>query len=395
MDYLLEMEAAQRCKRGMKICGDVILKTKDPGSGRYICVLSDGLGSGVKANVLATLTARMAQQYVLNDFDLTRSARIIMNTLPVCRERKISYATFSLFDVDPSGRARIVEYDSPSFFFLRRGRVVVPEKTRLDLSRSKAFKEEYLLYSEINMQAGDRLVFCSDGVTQAGLGSPAHPLGWREKPAAAYLEDLLGRSPGLSARALSRRFAEQALLVDGGRPKDDITALTVFMREPRRLLIATGPPMDGGRDKALAERVKSFSGRIIACGGTTANILSREWQRPLSINIRERSEGIPPTSTLEGADLVTEGMLTLNRAAEMLEKGQDDPSPSQIKDGADRFVQLVRDSDRIHFLVGTRINEAHQDPSVPVEIGIRRTMVSRICRVLEEHYLKETSVEYI
>ena len=71
------------------------------------------------------------------------------------------------------------------------------------------------------------------------------------------------------------------------------------------------------------------------------------------------------------------------------------PVASLPNDPVKTFVEILLDSDQIHFIVGTKINEAHQDPNIPVEIGSRRTIVGRLRAALENIYLKETSQEYL
>ena len=93
---------------------------------------------------------------------------------------------------------------------------------------------------------------------------------------------------------------------------------------------------------------------------------------------------------MEGADLVTEGILTLTRTAQLLEKDE----PPREKNPAAKLYDILVESDSIQFVVGARINEAHQDPNLPIDLEIRRNIIKRICKVLEEKYLKETSIQY-
>ncbi len=393
MDYFTDIAWAQQVKEGQRIGGDAVFLSRTEKDDRNICILSDGLGSGVKANVLATMTGRMAQRYVEEEKDIIRAAEIIMNTLPVCRERRISYATFTICEITADGEARILEYDNPPYIMIREGRVMEVEKIRRELNRPSAFKKEEILYSEVKLQYGDRLIFFSDGVTQAGLGTPGYPLGWRQKKVAQFIEGLMNTDRMLSSWHLTRSLTRQARFLDRGKAMDDITALSVYFRRPREILVVTGPPMDQKNDAPMARRIAEFPGKTVLAGGTTANLVSRELNRKLTINLKMRTEKVPPASEMEGITLVTEGMLTLTRVAEILEKKDEDALSGY--DGASRFAALLINSDRAVFLVGTRINEAHQDPSIPFEIGIRRTIVKRIAAALETNYLKKTTTEYI
>jgi len=112
-EFFIEVNSQQRNHHGERICGDVFLSENVREESRIITVLSDGMGHGVKANILATLTSTMALNFTKEHKEPDRIAEIIMNTLPVCSERKISYATFSIVDLESDGRANILEYDNP------------------------------------------------------------------------------------------------------------------------------------------------------------------------------------------------------------------------------------------------------------------------------------------
>jgi hypothetical protein len=395
-DPFVEVDHAQLRKKGQAADGDVFLSLKTD-SGRIIAVLSDGLGSGVKAGVLATLTATMASKFVAEDIPIRRAAGIIMNTLPVCKVRKISYATFSIVDIEPSGAVRIIEYDNPPYLLIRGGAIVELAKSEIRVKRPPAsggrLPEAVMRYSEFQAKAGDRIVFFSDGVTQAGMGTRAWPLGWGISEVRAFALGLVGESPTASARELAHEVVTEALANDAFSARDDISCGVVYFREPRRLLVMTGPSVDKARDREMAESFRSFEGRRVVAGGTTATILSRELGTPVRMNLKDSDRVVPPSAEMEGADFVTEGIITLGKAAEYLEH------PELLDRGhanaASRIVDLLLDSDIIDFVVGTKINEAHQDPAMPVELEIRRNIVKRIASLLDERYLKKTSIRFI
>lgn len=397
MENFIEVDYSQFYKAGQSIGGDVFLLSRNKSEDQIICTLSDGLGSGVKANVLANLTAHMAQKYAFSTIDIVKSAEIIMNTLPVCRERKISYATFSILKIHYKNkdklRASIVEYDNPGFLLWRKGEYIKADKQVFPLKRPGAFKEELLYYTELDLQVGDRILLYTDGVTQAGLGTKTYPLGWRESNVKAYVKRIIQSKPSMSAYELASAITARARALDIHKAKDDITCAAVYIRKPRRLLISTGPPIDEGKDSELVKKIIDFQGKKIISGGTTAQIFSRILQRKIDVNIKNYDSTLPPSATIEGVDLVTEGMLTLNAITQLLEKRT---SLEQLpSNAAGKFMELLLSSDQVYFLVGTKINEAHQDSSIPFEIGIRRSIIRRIISALEENYLKETFLEFI
>ncbi len=392
-DSFIEVDFCRHYKSGQRIGGDVFLLSRQKEDGRLVCTLSDGLGSGVKANVLANLTATMAQRFVLQRLDVRASAEIIMNTLPVCSVRKVSYSTFSIADIGPDGKGRIIEYDNPPYLFIRNGRVIDLDKQTIPLKRKGAVREELLLLSDLRMRVGDRLVLYSDGVSQSGMGSRLYPLGWRREHIISMVEELLASRPDMGARELSHAICARAKRNDGLAARDDITCSVISFRKPRQLLVLTGPPVDRSRDSTMAGIYGSFNGRRIISGGSTAGLIARETGNEVVLDLHSGSDEVPPASRMRGADLVTEGLITLSRVTAALEKRME---PAAVPYGPLRsYLELLLDSDSVHFLVGTKINEAHQDPNVPVEMELRRTIVRRMQKVLEELYLKKTEMKFL
>ncbi len=396
-ETFIEVDSYQLCKHKQFAPGDMFWSQKNQSDGRVITALSDGLGSGIKAGVLATLTATMATKFIASDIPMRRAAEIIMNTLPVCKERGISYATFTLVDIEPSATIRIVEYDNPPYILIRSATIVEPIKERVVFERKnkKAAprKETYLEFTSYQAKPGDRLIFFSDGVTQAGMGTKAFPFGWGDTNVQNVVLEAVQKNPLISARELARLVVTEASLHDGYKPKDDITCGVIYFRNPRELLVMTGPPLYPERDAELAKIFENFKGQKIISGGTTTNILSRELNRKVTVNLRHIDPKIPPYSDMEGADLVSEGIITMGAVSEMLEKGI--RTENLKTNAATKMLDLFLNSDRITFVVGTKINEAHQDPNVPVELEIRRNVVKKIATLLQEKYLKEIIIQYL
>ncbi|UJX41876.1 SpoIIE family protein phosphatase [Desulfovibrio sp. JY] len=388
-DVFVEVDAAQRNRYGEDICGDAFKTLRLADEGRIIAVLSDGLGHGVKASILSLMTATMALKYTANDMDIVRAASVIMDALPVCQVRKISYATFTVVDIQSTGGARVIEMDNPPVTLVRDGTVVNLEYEEVSTPR---YDERMIRVYDVKLRPGDRLIFTSDGITQAGLGSERLRLGWRIKGCRDYVLEQVAADPNISARALSQKILAMALRQEPfQRAYDDMTAAVIYLRRPRRVLILTGPPYAAGRDKEFAETLADFDGRKVICGGTTANIVGRELGRTIRDSLMGAGGGdLPPAAEMEGVDLVTEGILTLTRVAQLLENDE----PPREKNPATELYDILRDSDSIEFVVGARINEAHQDPNLPIDLEIRRNIIKRICHVLEEKYLKETKMQF-
>jgi hypothetical protein len=389
-ESFIDVDFCQQAKHGQVVAGDVFLSRKIKEENRIITVLSDGLGSGVKAGVLANLTATMALRYTTAFVDLRRSAKTIMDTLPVCEKRKISYSTFTIVDLDEDGKTRVIEHGNPPLVLLR-GQTPVPiERASLTL---EAWKDRVIYYSEFDTQLGDRIVFYSDGVSQSGLGRVGLPFGWGPDRVLEFLGRQIAAENEISSRELSRNLVAEALVNDGRAAKDDITCGAIYYRRPRRLLVITGPPFNRERDGELAELIQNFDGHKAVCGGTTAGIVARLLGRTVTMSLARLDPEIPPAAIMDGVDLVTEGTVTLAKVAEMLERGE--TSDPARKNPATDLMSLMLQSDIVEFVVGTRINEAHQDPNVPVELDLRRNIVRKIAALLETRHLKESRLRFI
>ncbi len=390
--FYIEVSCDQRNYGNERICGDVFISRKVKEENRTIAVLSDGMGHGVKANVLATLTATMAVNFAKEHKAADKIADIIMNTLPVCSERQMSYSTFTIVDIEHNGMTSILEYDNPQTIILRNNEPFDPGWKKL-IMESERNKGKEIHTCQFEPRKEDRILFCSDGIAQSGLGTDKYPLGWGRSNTQDYAIKLLKNSPKIAASNLAAKVVAMAHRNDGYSSRDDTSCASIYFREPRKLLIVTGPPYEKENDNQLGDAVRSFKGKKVVCGATTADIISRELGAEIEDNLVFEDPELPPVSHMDGVDLVTEGILTITKVTRILKEH----SPSYIpgKGPADRIVKLLKQSDEIQFLIGTRINIAHQDPNLPVELEMRRTVVKRMTRLLEEKFLKEVSIRYI
>ncbi len=391
-NFYIEVNSQQRNCDSERISGDVFLYRYIKEEDRVIAVLSDGMGHGVKANILATLTSTMALNFTREHKEVERTAELIMNTLPVCSERKISYSTFTIVDIESTARTTILEYDNPSSIILRGNKLLDPDWRNVILKKGK-HAGKILRTCTFSPLKEDRIIMFTDGVSQSGMGSESFPFGWEQNNVSSYAASLISGEHSISAMILAGKIVTMAHKNDNYKAKDDISCAAIYFREPRKLIICTGPPYEKEKDPELAAKVRGFNGKIILCGGTTADIVARELNRTIVDELIFEDPELPPESFMEGIDLVTEGILTLQKVNEILKTYKN--SVRLGKGPADKIVKLIMESDEINFIVGTRINIAHQDPNLPVDLEIRRTVVKRISRLLEEKWLKKVSLEYI
>lgn len=385
----IDIDCAQEKKYNQNTYGDYFLSKRYPDMGTLIAVLSDGLGSGIKANILATMTATMLLKFVEAGADIKTACEVIMNSLPVCQVRKISYSTFSVAHCSEDGEVKIVEEGNPNFIYISEGKVIEPEYKVID---SDTFKNRHMHVYKIKLKLGDRLIFCSDGVTQAGLGNPELKLGLRRSGLIRFLLEKIKDKPDISSSELAKFVVRVAVNTEVDRkPKDDTSCCVIYYREPRRALIFTGPPYHQEKDNEYANEFYNSKAKKAICGGTTANLISRELNIPVRCDIARSVGKLPAVSQLEGVDLVTEGILTLTRTVEYLENGFHDKE----KNAAYELMQFLLSSDCIEFMVGAKLNQAHYDPNLPIEIEIRKNIVKKMAKILEDKYIKRVTLRYI
>ncbi|MBI9034103.1 MAG: SpoIIE family protein phosphatase [Bacteroidales bacterium] len=390
--FHIEIDCQQKNHEGERICGDVFISRKIKEENRIIAVLSDGMGHGVKANILATLTSTMAVNFTSEHKEMEKIAEIIMNTLPVCSERKISYSTFTIIDIDTKGKTSILEYDNPNAIILRGNKLYEFNWENIILKGEKNQGKKLRFYS-FYAQKEDRIIFSSDGITQSGLGSRLYPFGWGHDNLESYVLKLVNNNPKIAGSHLGLKVVNMAHKNDNYTAKDDTSCGVIYFREPRKLLICTGPPYEKENDKVYADKLSNFDGKKILCGATTSDIISREWNEKIVDSFEFEDPDLPPTSQMKGIDLITEGILTLSKVSKLIDKYG--PNTQLGRGPADLIVKMILESDEINMVIGTRINIAHQDPNLPIDLEIRRTVVKRIARTLEDKFLKEVKVEFI
>ncbi len=385
----IDIDCSQMKKYNQNAFGDYFISKRYPDEAKLIAVLSDGLGSGIKANILSCMTATMLLKFIEGDqIPISKAAEIIMNSLPVCQVRKISYSTFSAIEVNDDGNAKVVEEGNPEFIWIRGNEVMKPEYSSIP---SKTFKNRCLKIYKIKLKLGDRLIFCSDGVTQSGLGGGRLKLGLRREGLIVLLQDKLKENPDISSTELAQYIVNQARNIETDRlPKDDISSCVLYFREPREALVFTGPPYHQNKDPEYAKMFAAFKGKKAIAGGTTANLLSRELNRPITMDTTISIGKLPSCSYMDGVDLVTEGILTLTKTLEYLDTGSSD-----IDNAAGKLVKFLLDSDCITFMVGAKLNQAHYDPALPIEIEIRKNIIKQMSGVLQDKYFKKINIQYM
>jgi len=371
MRLYYEWGTKQVHKRGEELCGDSIAVSKHSDS--ITLALADGLGSGVKANILATLTTRIAMHMLENDLSLGEVVQTLSETLPVCMVRKLAYSTFAIAQFFSQGYARVVEFDSPAAILLRKRKIqpVVFEERSIE---GKTIQE-----TRLDLQNGDWVIFFSDGVLNAGIGG-VYPLGWGWDKAAHFVEKQAHGE--ISAENLACKVADTVSELYSGAPGDDVSIVVIKVRHKLTATVLTGPPADRNEDEALIARFVNRTGKLAVCGGTTAKMVARHLGQPLQVDLKTMTTEVPPIARLEGVDLVSEGILTLTAVNGLLRSGAEKEAVRFRTDGAANLLRMLLSADHTHFIVGQAVNPAHQDPELPHQLGIRLGVVREIAEEL-------------
>lgn len=370
MKYLVETSAVSLNKYGEELCGDqsLLITARD----HVTAVLSDGLGSGVKANILATLTSKIAATMLENGAKLDEVIDTVGRTLPVCRIRKIAYSTFTIIQVFQDGSTYLAEFDNPAVFYLHDHKLWhIPRRERTVNGRT-------ISEAHFQMREGDYLIAVSDGVVHAGVGAALN-FGWRWPNIAGFLERQSLSQP--NANELARRLLQTCSDLYAGKPGDDATVVTLKVRLPRFATVAVGPPVNPADDSRYTQVLMDGPGKKVVCGGTTASLVARELRRDLTVDLNSVSSDIPPMGHIPGLELVTEGVITVSRALAYVKEDRDNWKGRF--DGAARLAAILLDADEVVFLVGGAINPAHQNPDLPYNVTLKQQVIKELALYLQ------------
>lgn len=389
LDLSVDVSYKSLNKHHEELCGDKVEILKTDTSN--IIILADGMGSGVKANILATLTSKILGTMFLNGAPIDECVETIVKTLPVCKVRQIAYSTFSILQIFHNGDAYLVEFDNPSCVFIRDNKLItIPYQERI--IHGKRIKE-YRFQVSIN----DCFILMSDGVIHAGVGQALN-FGWTWNDMAKY--SLEATRSTLSASRLAAILSKACDDLYMQSPGDDTTVAVARIIKTKVVNLFTGPPRNKDDDAKVVEKLMDGEAKRVVCGGTSANIVSRVLGHPITTSLDYTDPNIPPTAHIEGLDLVTEGVLTLSRTLSLLKKYLEEDVDENYfleldkENGGSQVAKLlVEECSVLHLYVGKAINEAHQNPGLPFDLSIRMNLVEQIKDTIQKMG-KDVTVTY-
>ncbi len=364
---------------GEQLCGDHVdvVETSDDST---VIVLSDGLGSGVKASILSTLTSKIISTMLAEGLSLEECVETIAATLPVCSVRGVAYSTFTIIHLKNNQTAELIQYDNPHAIVIRNESVWDYPKTEMNIGGKKIFK------SVIKLQENDIFIAMSDGCPHAGIGT-AFNFGWKIEDIADFMETL--SHVGYTAKTLSTMLVNECEKLYDYEPGDDVTACVVRIRKREPMNILFGPPSNRDDVDRMMSLFFSKEGKHIVCGGTTSSLVAKFLRKPLRASLNFEMSDVPPTAEIEGVDLVTEGVITVNKVLEYAKDYLGDNEHyehwSIRRDGASLICRLLfEEATDINFYVGRAINPAHQNPDLPINFNIKMNLVGELSDCLRK-----------
>ena len=363
---------------GEQLCGDhVDIVEQDENS--IVVVLADGMGSGVKASILSTLTSKIISTMMAEGLKIEDCVSAIAAALPICQVRKVAYSTFTILHIIENERVELIQYDNPAVIFIRDDEIWDYPKQELYIEGKKIYK------SEIRLQENDIMVAMSDGCPHAGSGLE-YNTEWEWEDIANYVRNI--SAAGYSAKNLATMLVDECNREYGYKPTDDATACILKVRKREPVNILFGPPRNRDDSNRMMTLYFSKAGKHIICGGTTASIAAKYLRKEVRVNMAlDEESDVPPISEIDGVDLVTEGVITMSRVVEYakdsLEENELYEKWGFAHDGASLICRMLfEEATDVNFYVGRAVNPAHQNPDLPISFNIKMQLVKELTEYL-------------
>ena len=362
---------------GEQLCGDHV-DVVPQGDDSTVIVLADGLGSGVKASILSTLTSKIISTMMAEGISLEECVSTIAATLPICSVRGVAYSTFTIIHLINNEVAELIQYDNPHVIMFRDNENFDYPKSEMNIDGKKVYK------SEISLKEGDIFVAMSDGCPHAGIGI-AYNFGWNRDDIIEFLAPLTVND--FTSKTLATILIDEVNRLYGEQPGDDATACVVKIRKRAPMNLLFGPPSNRDDANRMMSLFFSKEGKHSVCGGTTSSIAAKFLHKTVKTSLKFESADVPPIAEIEGVDLVTEGVITINKvleyAKDYLKDNESYTHWGYKRDGASLICRLLfEEATDINFFVGRAVNPAHQNPNLPINFNIKMNLVEDLSKCL-------------
>ncbi|CDC09441.1 stage II sporulation protein E [Clostridium sp. CAG:413] len=364
---------------GEQLCGDHV-DIVEQGENSTVIVLADGLGSGVKASILSTLTSKIISTMMAQGLSLEECVSTIAATLPICSVRGVAYSTFTIIHIIDNSTVELIQYDNPQIIMLRDCEIYDYPVSEVIIGGKKILK------SNIKLRENDIFIAMSDGCPHAGIGT-AFNFGWKRDDIAEFIRSVA--HVGFTAKTLSTMLIDECNKLYGGKPGDDATACVIRIRKREPMNILFGPPSHRDDCDRMMSLFFSKEGKHIICGGTTSSIAAKYLGKEVKTTLKFERSDVPPIAYIDGVDLVTEGVITINKVLEYAKDALGDNEEyahwSVSQDGASLICRMLfEEATDINFYVGRAINPAHQNPDLPINFNIKMNLVQELSECLRK-----------
>ena len=411
--------------------GDVVkvLTTEE----QFLAILASSPPGGVEGQVPAAQVADGAARLLEQGVPPDAAAEEVLAILPAG-----AHVPFSILQVEGGNRARLVECNAPPLFLARGGGLILPPVLEEETAQGHLVRKCQFL-----LQAGDHLAMVSEGYVRARGWS--RRWGWQDiaisikrwTDTGCDAEQLLGALVRMHRRLAEGPAPSIAEGPGSGQAGQDVTVIAMHVRPIRTVTVWTGPPADPAQDAVALQKLMAEPGVRVICGDTTAQIAARLLGAELEMEPRpeggadeipwmstsiyapgvltrnDRMGGdiadardvlvpyirrhpwaeVPPISRLSGVGLVTEGLVTLEKARERLAKAKRISDLPSGEDGATRLARVLLAADKVHLIVGLAVNPA-QAADAARTVPLRQVVIEQLVRDLKSRD-KLVSLEHI
>lgn len=211
-NYNIQIGMAKSTKSGSPVSGDSALHTKLQ-DGKYLLVLSDGMGSGPEAMKSSKIAVKMLERLLAAGFEKDVSLKLINSTLSANTEEDM-YATLDIEILDLyNGNMEFIK-NSACPTYIKRGRDVQLLKS-MTLPTGILNDVDLVVY-DFDLQDGDIIVMCTDGVIDSNKEYLNKEL---------WLKYLLEDVQVNDAQKIADIIIGEAIDNDFGNQKDDMSVI--------------------------------------------------------------------------------------------------------------------------------------------------------------------------
>lgn len=204
--------AAMDVKEGEKHTGDSYTFGK-AGDGKYITILSDGMGSGPEASRESKITVDLVEKFLQSGFDIDTSLNTVNSIMCMKFDESEKYSTLDMNVIDLyTGKAKFYKVGATTSFIKRGNKIKKISSSMPPLGLMDEMEVEGI---EETLRDGDYIITLSDGVLDVDKSEVGNSI-WLEK----YLQ---GNKSG--ARDLVTEILNESKRVNNGKIKDDMTVV--------------------------------------------------------------------------------------------------------------------------------------------------------------------------